>query len=428
MAETRNQTAWARVEERFSFVNAIDKEGFFDIDASAMKEAGGREPRLMAKFDHSVNRPRIFIENGIAILPTGPARYRLLKFNSFQECGSPGPLTHVPLEPVKNFRTIDPERITSEDRALIVCDIAGILRHFTGEGNLSLTNRGKFGTGSFSFRVTSGEKILPVEVDGAGAELDAGYEGDIFYIIEAKIGKTDDFNIRQLYYPYRFWRERVSKKVVPLFLTWSDRVFTVREFAFTEDGNFNSITPVRSAGYVLDSGDRVDLREACDVDEFLPGEVPGVPFPQANDFEKVINIVEILFAGLAETRDDFADHFSFDIRQADYYYNAARYLGLTDSKNGKILLTPRGKEISLMNKSRRHHALIRLVLSRRVFHQVFTMMERGEITADDAAEAMRKNGVLAGRSDSLVRRRAQTVMSWCRWIQGTVESNQLYLF
>ncbi len=428
MAETKNQTAWIRIEERFSFVNAIESEGYFDIDAATMKQVGGREPRLMAKFDHSINRPQIFLDNGIAILPTGSSRYRMLKFNSYQSLIGTPSLTHMPLEPVKQFHTIDINSISSEDKAVIVCHIAGILRHFTGEENLLLTSKGKFGTGSFWFYVNGSDCRQRVSVDGAGAELDAGYEGDSFYIIEAKMGKSDDFNIRQLYYPYRFWRKKISKKIVPLFFTYSDNVFRIWEFRFENDEDFNSLMPVRSAGYVLDDGGQVSLKEACIISDFKPGEVPGVPFPQANDFEKVINIIEILFAGLAETREDFADHFSFDIRQADYYFNAARYLGLAAAKEGRIYLTPRGREIVLMNKMKRHYALIQRVLSRKVFHDVYTMLESQEPTIDDVVNLMEENNVLSGKSESLKRRRAQTVMSWCRWIHATIESSQLYLF
>ena len=42
-------------------------EGRFLISADQIREY--REPRLMAKFDHRVNLPQIFAENGLAILP-----------------------------------------------------------------------------------------------------------------------------------------------------------------------------------------------------------------------------------------------------------------------------------------------------------------------------------------------------------------------
>ena len=50
---------------------------------------------------------------------------------------------------------------------------------------------------------------------------------------------------------------------------------------------------------------------------------PEIPFPQANDFEKCINLLEIL-ENWEKTKVEIATEYSFHRRQADYYVNAAK--------------------------------------------------------------------------------------------------------
>ena len=48
--------------------------------------------------------------------------------------------------------------------------------------------------------------------------MDAGYEGkDKVVLIEAKNIKTDNVIIRQIYYPFRKWRQETKKQIINLF-------------------------------------------------------------------------------------------------------------------------------------------------------------------------------------------------------------------
>lgn len=77
--------------------------------------------------------------------------------------------------------------------------------------------------------------------------------------------------------------------------------------------------------------------------EMPPGQEPDVPYPQANDLDKVIDIVTNNKAGLT-TKSAIADFFDFEERQGDYYANAAVYLGLLKRKPGseEFVLTREG--------------------------------------------------------------------------------------
>ena len=87
-----------------------------------------------------------------------------------------------------------------------------------------------------------------MSVSGVQIEVDGGYEGDRLYLIETKMGRRDNFITRQLYYPCRMWRERgVKKEIVPIFLTYSNKVFSFRQYRFTNSNAYDSIILERSS-------------------------------------------------------------------------------------------------------------------------------------------------------------------------------------
>ncbi len=419
--ETKNQAGWKAIESKTHFTRHIEEHGEFHISAPDIKRLSGREPRLMAKFDHSINRPDIFRKNNISILPVTGSSYKLYPFDSY----CPLPETEPNPRPIKadilnRFQSIDPFDIRSEDKTLIVAHISGMLAAFCGEESLSLTARGKFGTGDFSFYIRTAGGKKKVDTHGTGAELDAGFEGDRFYVIEAKMGKCSDFNIRQLYYPYRFWKERIKKDVVPVFLEYSDNTFRFREFCFHDPGDFNSIELVKQAEYYIDIDPRPDIRRILEgISTCYPSDPPGIPFPQADDFEKVINIVELVHAGFNE-KEDFADYFAFDKRQADYYFNAARYLGLVDKNKETVRLTRQGREVAEASRNKRHTLLIRTILLRKVFYDTFLSMEKEPLpeTENKMITFMANNNVLTESTEYMRKRRSRTIISWCRWISN----------
>jgi hypothetical protein len=56
-----NDEAWEKLFSKYDILNQIDVAGQFVISATQIKEF--REPRLMAKFDHTINLPKLFADN-----------------------------------------------------------------------------------------------------------------------------------------------------------------------------------------------------------------------------------------------------------------------------------------------------------------------------------------------------------------------------
>lgn len=116
--------------------------------------------------------------------------------------------------------------------------------------SLVLTIRGRKYTPEFNFHV--GSQV--VNVKGVQTEVDAGYEGrDKVVLIEAKSSNSKDSIIRQMFYPYRQWQTSTEKKIYTLFFErdiQSD-TYNIWQFAFKDEGDYNSIYLVKSARYKM---------------------------------------------------------------------------------------------------------------------------------------------------------------------------------
>lgn len=68
----KTDKAWEILFERHKILQNVHQNGFFEIQAKDIKKE--REPRLMAKFDHFSQLPKIFKDNRISILPISRSR------------------------------------------------------------------------------------------------------------------------------------------------------------------------------------------------------------------------------------------------------------------------------------------------------------------------------------------------------------------
>lgn len=118
----------------------------------------------------------------------------------------------------QNIQSSDPYNIFSEIVAINCAFLSGILYDFLEEDELFPTVSGRMGSHAFSFFISTvkGGYQIPVRVDKSQREIDAAFEEvESLALIEAKCDLSNDFLVRQLYYPFRLWNEKISKKVRP---------------------------------------------------------------------------------------------------------------------------------------------------------------------------------------------------------------------
>ncbi len=409
-----NNAGWKRLFEQLRIHAQIEEFGLFRLRAEQIKKVGGREPRLMTKFDSREQRPRLLAHHGLTILPISNGEYLLLKGDGYCDVPPVGQVEIYDAAKIADLQTI-PWRagIRSEPQAIDTLFMASALRSFIGDESLQLTIRGKLRSNKFSFRFRTDIRDEKVRVDGVQIEIDSGFEGDKVLLLEAKFGTMNSFIIRQLYYPYRnLLAEGIKKEIVLVLLVYSNRVYSVYRFEFADVDSYQSIRLVRQVDYTLE--DLKTIPRFADVLAHKKGAAPpGVPFPQADDLSKVFDVTDILAAG-PTTKEEIAERFDVDPRQGDYYANAAYWLGLVDKSGHQFTLTQAGREFSKKSRIDRIVEIAQLVSKMPAFSEAAeAFAQRKPLETEEIAEIISRSYGLSGTTPA---RRASTVTAWIDWL------------
>lgn len=147
-------------------------------------------------------------------------------------------------------------------------------------------------------------------------------------------------------------------------------------------------------------------------------EESEIPFPQADDFTKVVCIGDLLQYHGGLLKEEARDYLGLVSRQIDYYINAGCYLGIFYVNNGKIELTKEGKNIFALTNLEKTIELIKAIVSHKVFSFVlrFKLMSKVEVEKIQIANIMKAFNLFNINSDDTYLRRASTVNSWTQWI------------
>jgi hypothetical protein len=386
------------------------------VTASDIKRITGKEPRLVASM-HSKNKlPEVFRDNGVFVLPVSGDSYVIVHGKGYHE-----------LEPIESsalkFRARFPFGLTmlaygtGEGRYLLHAYNSGLLSRFSNVREMYQTTAGKMRTGKFEFRVDGSPNI---SVDGAGMEIDMGFEGrsDVL-LFEAKARRVDDFLIRQLYYPMRVAGSFTNKTVRAFFFVADpkDETYSIWEYSWTDPHDYESIKLVRSARFAIQESEApIETLETVEPDPSLD------IVPQADDFQKVADFPLLVHTGI-DTAKKWAQHYGITERQGSYYREATEAMGLVTSKDGQYVLTNEGlRYVEIDQQSRADFLAIRILkipIMNEVFRQVQLHSERG-IEKGEIATLIEKKSHLRGSTPA---RRAGTVMSYFRWMAratGTV--------
>lgn len=424
---TKNDIAWTKLFEKYDVLNEIEKNGIFKISANAIREF--REPRLMAKFDHHIQLPKLFSEHKLSILPVSRGEYAISHFDAYHVFESQESKIERVAFP-SFLESLSPEFITSEAVALNFAHASGIFCDFLGEQELYPTIYGRMGTGKFSFHINScKEKNLGYEiaVDSSQLEIDAAYEGaDCFAVFEAKNELAPDFLVRQLYYPFRLWNDRLNKVVRPVFLIYSNGIFRLFEYEFPDAYNYSSIRLLKQKNYsfedtIITESEIWRLLERAEI-----VREPEMPFPQADSFKRVIDLCSLARNG-GLSKSFITEHYAFDARQTDYYSNAAIYLNLLEKvrKHDETwyYLTDIGRETINLGYKDRQLRLCKQILEHKVFQQaVRCWFSKGEIpTKQELVEIMKTCELYNVSSESTFFRRASTIRGWLEWMSSLIQ-------
>ena len=419
-----NDTAWESLFDKYNILEEIDKNGQSFISANQIKEF--REPRLMTKFDHRINLPDIFSKNNLSILPITRGDYVISSFSAYKEFEEPSPETQKISIPAY-IQSLMPQFLVSEAIALNCANACGILNDFLEDDALYSTVSGRMSSGTFDFDINTAFGAKNIKVSNSQIEIDAAYEG-IHYlsIFEAKRDISEDFLIRQLYYPFRVWSERVTKKVKPVFLIFSNGKFSLYQYHFENPKNYNSRRLVKQKNYIIAT--EICLADIENILRTVPlTEEPKVSFPQADSMSRIVNLAELLYEK-PMTKQDITSKYAFDERQTNYYTDAGRYLELIDKfhdEEGNIVfqLSTCGRRIMSLEYKERQLAIITQILKHKVFNETLKLhLQYGEMpNKQTIVEIMKRENLYRVEAYSTYLRRSSTVVGWVNWILSAIE-------
>ncbi len=426
---------WTKLNDKYNLLEVIKDKGYYIISAKQIREF--HEARLAVKFDHSDARPDLFIENNLSILPITRGDYKISYIDAYHKFESTtSDITYF--IPPEHIKSLDVTSINSETKALNMAYNSGIFADFLEDEALLPTVSGRMSSESFSFHANvvdkskiAGDSVVIVE--NSQLEIDGAFEGiNSLAVMEAKLDLTDNFLIRQLYYPFRTWHQKMDGKPVrPVFLVYSNSIFYLYEYRFNDLQHYNSLELVKHKRYCLEDThiSTEDVQKVLRKIRF--NKEPNIQFPQANSFERVINICELLYINDVE-KNFITEEYSFDARQSSYYLDAAIYLGLVEKSEIKdghdfYTLTKIGKSLFYMSYKQRQLKLIEIILSYKSFNLVYkaSCKAKERLSDNDIVKLIKKAGVINPQtgtpySDATYKRRSGTVRAWIRWIEGLI--------
>ncbi|MBE9229881.1 translation elongation factor [Phormidium sp. LEGE 05292] len=421
--KTKNDKAWEEIFEEDKILEHIAKCGYYEIDSERINKV--RQSRLMAKFDHYVNLPKIFKSSHLSILPISRSKYLIGYFDTHYKVEYSNSVEIIPFEFPEQVESVDYANLYSESSALHCAFLTKIIDDLAGEETI-YTVSGRMSTKEFNFKIKSSknEKYYPINVENAQCEIDGGFESEnYFLLVEAKNYSIDDFMIRQLYYPYRLWSSKLSKQVIPVLMTYSNDMFSFFIYKFDDALDYNSLSLVKQKNYII-APENIQLEDVNNIFKKinLIAKKDDVPFPQADNFERVVDLLSLLVERDL-TRDEITENYQFDVRQTNYYTDACRYIGLVNKykKSGFFCLTDEGKDILSRHQKNKYIALIKKILEHEIFYKTFELsIKKGETPSqEEVCKVMLDCGLTL--SSTTIERRSQTVRKWIDWIWSQIE-------
>jgi len=249
-----NNKPWKAIFDKYKIAkHDFNKEPFIitaeqiKTATSQFKTTNEREVRILCKQDCREDRPDIFIENKLFLLPVKNGIYVIVKGDGYIDIPEIKETTII-YKSKLDF-DLDTSKVgNSEMQHLDFAYASSLVRTFLEDNTLVLTIRGRKYTPRFLFFVGK-QKI---EVTSVQTEVDAGYEGkNKVALIEAKNAKTNNVIIRQLFYPFKQWSYHTNKEVVPLFFEKQSDNYLFWQFEFKNKDDYNSIKLVKSCKYEI---------------------------------------------------------------------------------------------------------------------------------------------------------------------------------
>lgn len=400
---------WQNLFATHDILSKINQDGYFDITSKQINKV--HQSRVMCKMDFIQNVPKIFKSNNLSILAIKNGIYRIAKTKPFFD---------INLEILENIKpkvfrlpnfiqTLNVNNITSESQAMDAAAASGMLDEIIKEENY-LTVRGRHYCSDFNIEIPYYTKnsCLQYNISGVQIEVDGGYESDsVLVLIEAKMGISDNMNMRQLVYPHLHYEAKLQKTVKTYVMFYeTGSIYTFIPMFYSN--NLATLDYCNAKKFqLIENENSIEL----DIEALnLPSPNNNAPFPQANDIKKGLYALAKLKDMQPVSKEDLLSEFPIEIRNYDYYYNILRWFNVAeiDAKNKLVSLTELGEAILELSESNR------LLAFRNMFYKDELVSFFIKQPNSDPPENLTKLNRISGDT---IQRRKNCVLSWHKFFQ-----------
>lgn len=147
----------------------------------------------------------------------------------------------------------------------------------------------------------------------------------------------------------------------------------------------------------------------------------NIPFPQADDFNKIIKILNIDDLRILKSKECISNILGgIAERQAQYYLSACMYLDIIDRDRN---LTEFGIYLRNISRLNQEIELAAKIVSLDIFGYIFFLEKKlqTKLNKDEVVDIMKK--YINFESEEMYKRRAQTIIKWVEWINNSFDLN-----
>lgn len=376
------------------------------VSTANITRFGGWETRKMVSIGTEKKNPEVFRKHGVFATPLSRRIVAIVKGKGFEQIKE---FEFPPHVHETDFSFPDFLRKShSEAPFLTYAFNCGLVSKFTGRPSLRSDFSGKARV-RFTFRV---DGLGPLRVEGAQIEVDSSFRDEgRFYLCESKYTTPDSFNIRQLYYPYRHFKDEAKQREVRnLFFAYEPESEEYRfwEYTFRDPEDYEQIQLIHSDRYKVQfTKDPLPLKKYA----VQPVQQKAI---QANNIYFLMDVPFLVIDGIDDPQR-LAQHWGIDRRQGQYYREGMETLGFIDRRGYKSVLTSVGEEyITLSPDERVRFFVRRLVENPPVSEALHRILSGESLNLQDLKEITAKHDPKI--SGSTVGRRAECLRSYFKFI------------
>ncbi len=422
-----SEVFWEKLLNNTDIAGIIEDAGAIIINDKELESIEHDIIHRISDIKSEENRPEVFKINGLNVLPLGNDEYTLIgNFQTFQnidyqQAEQNRYKTRIEFESdiseIKNMVQEHEVVLNAYNNNIIQCysSLEDDLRLIGYEKKCMIPL-------DFNINILKKKKTFNVKVSNQQIKTDAIFESlDSIIITVAKIGLNYDFNIKELYFPFRAIAEKTNKEIKCIYLTTSAGSIYTHVYRFRDKMNYNSIELVECARHELfEPISLSEVKEILNKTDII--NEPPIMFPQANSIDRLFQVLEIVKNNSNNTAKTIAQEMGLAERQGNYYGTACIYLDLLkrNKVDGTYHYRLTNYAIEMMSKpwKERNLMMIQAIVRHHVFYHFVEkyLKTLEQPTKEEITDWLINNAEGLEDRNQTPTRRSSTVLGWVNWI------------